>query len=365
MKTSRAAIFHGPNQPFTLETVAVPPLREGEILVRNAYTTLCRSDLNTFCGKRTEKTPTILGHEIVGHIEEMGPGAPVADCRGNNLAVGDLVTWAIYASDPDSEMARAGIPQKASGLFKYGHERVDPNNHLHGGLADYCILRRHTPVIRITEPIPLPVLSLINCSVATMAGALRLAGPLAGRDVLTTGAGMLGVIGCAMCRSAGARNVIALDVNDERLAVARKFGATAIHNAARDGGLTKDRAASLEPGANITVAIDLSGVPETMEGMMGVLGIGGVAVLVGATHPARAIAVSAEQIVRSLHTIRGLHNYNGGDFVAAVEFIERHHRDYPFADLVEVGFELGAVNEAFDRGLNSGAFRIGVRTGDC
>ena len=197
MKTSRAAIFHGANHPFTLESIVLPPLREGEILVRNEYTTLCRSDLNTFCGKRTEKTPTILGHEIVGVIEEFGPNAPAIDCRGHVLREGDRITWAIYASDPNSAMAMAGIPQKAPGLFKYGHEKILPDSHLHGGLADHCILRRHTPVIRISAAIPLPVLALINCSVATVAGALRLAGSVAGRDVLITGAGMLGVIGCA------------------------------------------------------------------------------------------------------------------------------------------------------------------------
>ncbi|MBN8459522.1 MAG: zinc-binding dehydrogenase [Verrucomicrobia bacterium] len=364
MRTSRAAIFHGPNQPFTLVSVDVPEPREGEILVRNAYTTLCRSDLNTFCGKRTEKTPTILGHEIVGHIEEMGPGAPETDCRGNPLAVGDLVTWAIYASDPAAALSREGIPQKAPGLFKYGHERIEPGNHLHGGLADYCILRRHTPVIRITEAVPLHVLSLINCSVATMSGALRLAGPVEGRDVLVTGAGMLGVIGCAMCRSAGARHVIAVDVNDGRLDVAGKFGASVGLNAARDGGLTKESLAAALPGGNVTVAIDLSGVPETMERMIDVLGIGGIAVLVGATHPQRALAIDAERLVRNLHTIRGLHNYNDRDFVAAVDFMERTHRDYPFADLVEDGHTLEGVNEAFDRGLNSGAFRIGIRMSD-
>ncbi len=361
MKTSRVAIFHGANQPFALQSVPVPPLREGEILVRNAYTTLCRSDLNTFCGKRTEKTPTILGHEIVGVIEELGPNAPATDCRGETLHVGDLITWAIYASDPESDLARAGIPQKAPGLFKYGHEKIFPDNHLHGGLADYCILRRHTPVLRLTTPIPHPVLALLNCSVASVAGAVRVAGAVAGHDVLITGAGMLGVIACAMCRSSAARNVIAVDVSDERLDMARRFGANAILNAHCEGGLTRDRLAATANGVNVTVALDFSGVPETMEMILATLGIGGVAVLVGATYPQRALAVSAEQLIRNVHTIKGLHNYNEADFVAAVNFLERQHQNFPFAELVDDDFELATVNEAFERGLNSGAYRIGVR----
>jgi D-arabinose 1-dehydrogenase-like Zn-dependent alcohol dehydrogenase len=181
MKTSRIAIFHAKDLPFTYETVAVPALRPGELLVRNEYTTLCRSDLNTYAGKRIEKTPTILGHEIVGTIEELGPDAPAVDSRGAPLRVGDRVTWAIYASDPCSCLARRGIPQKGEDLFKYGHERITPESNLHGGLSEYCVLRKHTPVIRIDAAIPLPVSALINCSVATVAGALRLAGDVRDR----------------------------------------------------------------------------------------------------------------------------------------------------------------------------------------
>jgi putative phosphonate catabolism associated alcohol dehydrogenase len=339
----------------------VPPLRQGEILVRNEYTTLCRSDLNTFCGKRTEKAPTILGHEIVGVIEELGPDAPAADCRGRPLREGDRVTWAIYASDPDSALARAGIPQKAPGLFKYGHEQILSDSHLHGGLADYCILRRHTPVIAITAEIPLPVLALINCSVATVAGALRLAGAVAGRNVLVAGAGMLGVIACAMSRSQGARHILALDVNDARLETARQCGANFVLNVAKEGGSTKERIAALAADLDLSVALDFSGVPETMELILPPLGIGGTAILVGATFPQRALAIDAERLVRNLHTVRGLHNYNQQDFIAAVEFMERQHRDYPFAGLVEDAFDLSSVDAAFERGVNTGAYRIGVR----
>ena len=111
MRTSRVAVFHGQGRPFTFVDVGLPEPRVGEVLVRNEYTTLCRSDLNTYAGKRTEKTPTILGHEVVGRIERLGPGQVLRDLRGEELRVGDRVTWAIYASDPDSPLARAGIPQ--------------------------------------------------------------------------------------------------------------------------------------------------------------------------------------------------------------------------------------------------------------
>ncbi len=361
MNTSRLAVFHAKDRPFTYEDAPIPALRAGEILVRNEYTTLCRSDLNTFTGKRTEKTPTILGHEIVGVIEQLGPEAPAADLRGAPLRVGDRVTWAIYAADPCSCMARMGIPQKGPDLFKYGHELLTPASTLHGGLAEHCVLRKNTPVIRLDAAIPLPVLALINCSVATVTGSLRLAGEVRDRHVLVAGAGMLGIIACALCRSAGARSVIAVDIDDGRLAAARGFGVDHTIKLVPGGPTLKQAVAAAIPGESVTVALDYSGAPDTMEALLAALGIGGTLVFIGATFPQRALAINAEQLVRNVHTIRGLHNYNEPDFVAAVEFIERHHAKFPFAGLVHDKFDLDAVDAAFAYGVTSGAHRVGLR----
>ena len=359
--TCTLTVFHGAHQPLTLETTPVPAPGFGEILVRNRYVTLCRSDLTTFAGKRQEATPTILGHEVVGDIAAFGPGAPVRDCRGAELRPGDRVTWAIYAADPDTELARAGIPQKASGLFKYGHELLKPDRTLHGGLAEYCLLRRHTPLLRLDPAIPLPVAALINCSIATAAGSLRLAGDVKDRNVLVTGAGMLGVVACALCRSAGARQIIAADIDDSRLAVAQTFGADRTLNLRTLSPAPAGAFSDLLHGAPLHVGLDFSGVPETMEQMLAALGIGGTAVLVGATFPQRDLAVNAERMIRRLLTIKGLHNYNEADFRAAVEFIERNHARFPFAELVVDRFELNTVNEAFAEALQSGAYRVGIR----
>jgi putative phosphonate catabolism associated alcohol dehydrogenase len=361
MRTSRIAVFHGAGRPLTLESVTVPALREGEILVRNEYATLCRSDLNTYSGKRTEKTPTILGHETVGIIEELGPGAPATDARGLGLRPGDRVTWAVFAANPDSELARAGIPQKGPDLFKYGHEALTPDSTLHGGLADYCVLRRYTPVLRLVAPIPLPLLALINCAVATVAGSLRLAGPLHSRNVLIAGAGMLGLLACSMCRGSRARRIIALDVEPRRLVLAREFGADFALAMPSEGGSLRSEVTALLGAEPVTVALDYSGAPAAMETLLESLGTGGTAVFIGATFPQRPIQISAEQVIRKVQTIKGLHNYNEADLVAAASFMEEHGGEFPFARLVHDQFDLAAVNEAFEYGLESGAHRVGIR----
>lgn len=361
MTTGRVVVFHGKDSPLTLESAPLPGLRPGEILVRNEYVTLCRSDLNTFVGKRTEKTPTILGHEVVGRIVDKGPNSPARDLRGAELRVGDRVTWAIYASDPDSALARAGIPQKGGGLFKYGHERIEADSHFHGGLAEYCVLRRHTPIVRIDADIPLSVLAPINCAVATVAGALRVAGGVGGRNVVLAGAGMLGLMACAMSRVAGARRVVALDVDPARLEAARSFGVDAVVRMGVEISGVREAVHEALSGDRVEVSLDFSGVPETMEALLGLTGIGGVLVLVGATYPQRPLQVDAEKLVRNLHTLRGLHNYTEQDLLTAVEFMERNHSRFPFASLVHDAFGLEEVSEAFRHGISTGAHRVGIR----
>ena len=358
MQSSKIAVFTASGQPFSIQQANIPPLGNGEILVRNEYVTLCRSDLNTFVGKRQEKTPTILGHEIVGRIEAFAGDHPKIDARGEALRVGDRVSWAIYASDPDDPLSTQGIPQKAADLFKYGHERISEDEHLHGGLAGHTIIRRNTPLAKIDEAMPLEVAATINCAMSTAAGALRLAGELTGKTVLVSGAGMLGVVACAMCKVGGADRVVALDINEERLEQAKSFGADITIGVQE--GWEQTLSDQLE-GKAVNLILEFSGVKRAMESTLALLGIGGTAVWVGATHPHSQVYIDAEQVIRKLWTIKGLHNYNQRDFVAAVNFIEKNYTNFPFADLIHDGFSLDQVDEAFQYALAKNPFRVGLK----
>lgn len=354
-----AAVFRATGEALETVQLPIPLLKQGEILVKNTCTTLCRSDLNTFIGKRKEKTPTILGHEIVGRIVSFGPDTPQYDQRKQALKEGDLVTWAIFASNPHSELAERGIPQKAEGLFKYGHEQLTETSTLHGGLSDYTILHVHTPIAKLSENVPMKVAAIINCAVPTIAGALRLAGDIQNRNILISGTGMLGVIACAMAKTAGAKHIIAVDIDDERLKTARLFGADICLRG--DTDYATEIISKLGKRNAIDAVIEISGVGSAMTYTLGLLGIGGTAVWVGAVFPQKDIAINAEHIIRNLWTIKGLHNYNTQDFMTAVAFIENHHNHFPFDDLIHDPFQLHQVNEAFEYALKNNPYRVGIR----
>jgi alcohol dehydrogenase len=154
-----------------------------------------------------------------------------------------------------------------------------------------------------------------------------------------------------MSKAAGARSVAAIDTNARRLETARQFGADD----------TVQALPSDTPRRDVDIVFELSGASTAMETTLDWLAIGGTAVWVGATFPQQPLRIDAEQIVRRLLIIKGLHNYNQHDLLTAAAFVEKHHATYPFNQLIHDGFDLSHVNEAFAYALESNAYRVGVR----
>ena len=355
--TCSIVVFHGPGEPLEFRAVRVPVLEPGEALVRITWCTLCGSDLHTYQGRRSTPTPTILGHEILGRIEHLGPGDPLRDIAGHVLEPGDRVTWTIAASCGECFYCTHGLPQKCKQLFKYGHERITDERILSGGLAEYCRLARGTGVLRLPDAVPDAVACPVNCATATVAAALRVGGGCDGDTVLVQGAGMLGLTACAMARANGACHVIACDVDSKRLDLARRFGATECVTP----DAVEDAVGKTTAGRGVDLALELSGAPEAMVAGLDLLRIGGRYVLVGAVFPGPDLAVSPERVIRRLLSVHGIHNYTPGDLADAVDFLAHHHAEYPFEELVSEIFPLSEVASAFDRALETRALRIAVR----
>src|SRR5262245_26607630 len=91
MSTCQAAVFVGSGRPLEIRTFPLPTAGAGEALVRVECCTICGSDLHTVSGARTEATPSILGHEIVGIVESIGDPPP-CDLVGSPLLKGDRIT---------------------------------------------------------------------------------------------------------------------------------------------------------------------------------------------------------------------------------------------------------------------------------
>jgi alcohol dehydrogenase len=348
----RAAIFHKAGLPFQFLKKDLPALKEGEILIRNIYTTLCGSDLHTYCGRRIEPENVVLGHEIVGDVLWIDAAHPGVDANGNKITVGDRVVWSIFSVPANITPPREDMPQKSSHLFKYGHALADGNDIFNGGLADYCILRANTAFIKISHSLPVKVAATIGCAHATVMGAIRVAGDVSNKKVLIFGAGLLGLSCVCMCKEFGAAGIGLIDKDIHRLQWGRKFGADDIYEFPG-----KDDAF---PWQESDIVFDMTGYPDAMLAGIRSLRTGGCAVWIGAVFPSEPVSVNAEMIVRKLLQIRGLHNYNYDDFCKAAAFIENNNQTYPFGELIEKEFSLDQVDDAFEFASKKKPVRVGI-----
>lgn len=357
--TSLAAIFHETGKPLELRNVALPSLLPGEAIVRISCCTVCGSDLHTVSGARTELTPTILGHEIVGVVAEVRD-PPLPDVDGNPLAVGDRVTWSTAISCGACDRCRNGLPQKCRAVVKYGHALAEGRHTLSGGFAEHLLLRPGSAVVKLTETVPDEVVCPANCATATVAAAIRTAGSIDGKRVLIFGAGMLGLTAIAFAKTRGAAHITICDRDEVRLEVSKRFGADACitWETGREG--FQQRLAKDEPSL-FDVVLELSGSPDAVEAACALGDVGAEIVLVGSVMPSRSIAVDPESIVRRWLSIHGVHNYAPEDLKTAVAFLEAHHRDFPFADLVSHTYSLSDVNQAIEDARKNRPVRVAIR----
>lgn len=339
------AVFDSPNAPFRLADYPLRAPRAGEILVKVRMSTICRSDIHSYQGHRPSPCPGLLGHEIIGDIAAIGDGVH-RDLRDEPLAVGDRITWSEYFV-PGRSFARdvLDLPQKSPGVDKYGHQSVDKAPHHHGGFAEYCYVLPDSWVLRLPEELSDAQATPINCGVATMCAVIEAADVKIGDTVVVQGLGLLGLYGAALAKARGAGRVIGIDRVEPRRALGRRFGAD-------------DVFASSDPaciGRGADVVIEVCGDPAVLSSGLDMLRVGGRYVLAGLVSPGARVDFDANQLVRKLITMIGVHNYHPRHLVQALDFVVAQRTRYPFADLVDGRYALTDIDRAM---ADAAAYRV-------
>jgi len=355
---SKALVYSGLHGKLELREIPIPTLKVDQALVRVTGCTLCGSDLHSLHGRRQVPTPTILGHEIVGEVVEMGEQFPALDMQNKPLRPGDQVTWAIVANCGSCFYCRRGLEQKCERAFKYGHMGFDSQHELSGGLAEYCVLASGTHTIKLPDGALLEVFTPASCATATVMAALETlqTPPTDNSHIAIIGAGMLGLSACAVAKTRGWNRVVAIDPVQGKREMAMRFGATHAIS-------PEDWIAELvrNPGYGCDAVIELSGAHSMIVPGMESLRIGGQLVLVGAVFPVPPISILPEQVIRRQLTLLGIHNYRPGHLRTAVQFLTESGNDFPFAELVTSWHALADIETLVQEGLPANTVRIGVR----
>jgi S-(hydroxymethyl)glutathione dehydrogenase / alcohol dehydrogenase len=261
----RGAVMHNFMEPLKIESLKLKPLREGEIVVKLAASGVCHSDLSVVQAKLPVPPPVVLGHEGAGIVEEVGKG--VTDLKKGDHVV---LAWVAncgkchYCVTNKTHLCELAVQSAMMGqeaVFELGGMDVSRMAGV-GSFAEYTIVRA-TSAIKIREDVPLDRACLVGCGVMTGVGAaINTAKVTPGSSVAVFGCGGVGLSIIQGARLAGAAKIIAVDVADKKLEMARHFGATHTVNGAKESSVMKCKEITGGQGPDFT--FEAVGIPQLM-----------------------------------------------------------------------------------------------------
>ena len=289
----KAAVMRELHQPLSIEDIEVADPGPDEVLVKTVACGVCHSDLHTVHGGIASPLPTVLGHEPAGIVLKIGE-------RVRNVAVGDHViacTSMFCGACPQCVQGRPHLCTDRDACRRVAGEapRLSRGNeliHQYADLAGFAeaMLLHSRAVVKIDKDIPLDRAALVGCAVTTGVGAaLNTAQVTPGSSVAVFGAGGVGISVIQGARIAGARQIIAIDLADNKLENALKFGATDTINSSN---IDVVKAIKKMSRGGVDFAFEVVGLAKLLEQAFYCLAPRGTAVLVGAIAPGQTVSIN-------------------------------------------------------------------------
>jgi len=316
MKT-RAAVLResgraGPyaeTRPLSIEELELDAPGEGEVLVHIRAAGLCHSDLSVIDGNRPRPVPMALGHEAAGIVEAVGHG--VSAFRPGDHVVAAFVPscgHCIPCATGRPALCEPGFKANTAGTLLSGERRLhDRNGDVHhhlgvSGFAQHAVLAANS-LVRVPSDLPFAEAALFGCAVMTGVGAVvNTAAMPHGASAAVVGLGGVGLAALLAARMLDAEHVVAFDVNEKKLAVARQLGATATVNATNPDAAEQIR--ELTKGG-VACAFEMAGSTRALELAYRITARGGTTVSAGLPHPQQQFCVQHVSLVAEERTLKG------------------------------------------------------------
>ena len=249
-----------------MQDVETPSVGHNDVLIRVKRSAICGTDIHIYqwddWASSTIQVPTIIGHEFCGEIVEMGSEV-------NGFSVGDRVSAEGHITCGVCRNCRAGRRHLCMNTVGVGVNR-------NGAFAEFVTVPAFN-VFKLPDSITDDMAAILDPLGNATHTALSF--DLVGEDVLITGAGPIGVMAVAIARYAGARHIVVTDINDYRLDLARKMGATRTLNVSNEAIDDTMQALGMEEGFD--VGMEMSGNPSAFRDMLRTMHHGGKIALLG------------------------------------------------------------------------------------
>ena len=296
--------------PLTIEDVELDGPGPGEVLVRVVAAGLCHSDLSVADGARPRPVPMVLGHEAAGIVEALGPGVTELT-EGDRVVCSYLPSCGMCAECAGGRPVLCATAQAANREARLVTGRrpfTDADGaalHQHLGVSAFAEHTVMSPrsLIKVPDDVPLEVAAVFGCAVLTGVGAvLNTADVRPGDSVAVFGLGGVGLSAVMGAALAGAWPIVAVDLVEDKLALARELGA---HHTVRAGeGNEVDQIRELT-GGGVQWAVEAAGSARVLELCYAALRAGGTAVAAGLPHPNQDFTVKAVTFVAEEKTVKG------------------------------------------------------------
>jgi len=357
LKQSPAAAPFAQSRPLSIEEIELDPPGPEELLVRIGAAGLCHSDLSVINGNRPRQTPMVLGHEAAGTVVEVGAGI-------RDLAPGDRVVMTFQPSCghclpcaegrpalciPGAEANGKGVMMAGGVRLHDEHDRHDIHHHCGiSGYADHAVVSRHS-VVRVDAPdVPFAELALFGCAVQTGVGAIiNTCRVQPGQSVAIVGLGGVGLAALLGAVAAGATEIIAIDLSQEKLAIARSLGATRTYNASGENVIEEVRK---DTGGGVDHAVEVAGAAPAFDLAYRITRRGGQTVSAGLASPTAEFRIPAVNVVADERTVKGSYMGSCVPQRDIPRFISLYRAGkLPVDRLLTDVLSLDDINEGFDR----------------
>lgn len=330
----RAVRLPAPGHLVEDAEIPMPRCGPGDVLVRVRAAGICHSDVHYRAGRsRVDPLPLTLGHEVAGEIAEVGQDVL-------NHSVGDAVCLHYLVTCGHCDDCLAGREQFCPTGKMLGH-------FTDGGWAEYIAVPARNAV-PLPHRLPFEQGAVMMCSSATSLHALRKGRLQVGETVLVVGAGGLGMSAVQLARALGAADVIAVDRNPMKLALAERFGARTI----RATDLSPDEVVAqvrvMTKGRGVDVALELVGQPDTMRAALQSLAPLGRAVVVGLSDVELSVDTYRDLIGREAELI-GSNDHLLSELYELVEMAEKGLLDLTDVVTNTVPLQARDINAVLDK----------------
>ncbi len=348
----KAAVVRAKSGPFVLENLDLDEPREDEVLVRITGAGICHTDLVARDQYLPVPLPVVLGHEGAGVVEKVGS-------RVTKVAPGDHVAMS-YEACGVCNSCKKGRPTHCASWFysnimagarsdnsltlRKGKEQIHGSFFGQSSFANFALASERN-VVKVPTDLPLEIMGPLGCGIQTGAGGvINSLAARPGSSIAIFGTGSVGLSAIMAAVVTGCTTIIAVDINNQRLKMAKKSGATHLVDSRKTNPVEQITAIT---GGGADYTLECSGIPAVLRQAVDSLGWGGVCGLIGAAPAGSEVSLDMITLLNG-RTVKGIVEGDSVPDVFIPQLIELYRQGrFPFDRLITF-YSFDEINKAVE-----------------